>query len=81
MTFLHTPYVKPNDLELERFAAAGRCEHVDPDEYASMTGNLSDRDKVNNLQAHSWGWLMTQRVTNTNTGFRGRDTCWRIGII
>lgn len=82
MAFLHTPYSKPDDAELEPFAEAGESgDEIDPHDHASITENDPDRDKVNPPQAQLWGESIMQRVTNTITGFCGTDTCWRGGII
>lgn len=81
MAFLHTPYSKPGDVELERFSEAGKsCECVDPHEYVSIAENYSDRDKLNDPRAQLWGELMTQGVTNITTGLCGGDPCWSVGI-
>lgn len=82
MAFLHTPYIKPDDVELERSVEAGEsCDRMNSIEHASIAETHSDRDKVNDPQAQPWSEVMTQRVTNITTGFCPGDTFWSVGII
>lgn len=82
MAFLHTPYSKPDDVELELFAEPEKSfERMDSDGYASIAENHIDLDKVNSLQAQIFGESLAQGMTNTTTGFCGGDTLWTVGMV
>ena len=81
MVFLHTPYVKLDEVKLELSVEAGEsCDRMNSIEHASIAETHSDRDKVNDPQAQPWRELMTQRMTNITTGFCPGDTFWSVGM-
>ena len=84
MDYLHTPYVKPDDVEVERLPADAEksWEETNADGDASIADNHSDdRDKVNFLQAQALRGCVTrdERVTNTIIGISDGVGTWATG--